>query len=296
MEAAGAVSAARVPVSRRFGARWAYRLWLMPLLGVLALLLARICRSLFWFNPLAHLAERYVRLDQELACDERVLRRKGPAERRLYGETLLATAHSGMGTFQAAYASLFGQIRPRILMLRHHRQARIGDLAGGALVALLAALSIVFGALGELNVTPASEVRKALNRSAQDLYRVGEPVAALQALAQSEELSPANFEPQSLALRSRIFVELKRWDQGLDSIVSAIERSEAQGNAPPEDWLLTRTALEWKLGDLDGAARSLERSISLNSADSHGRTLAAFNDLLQETWEPPSTVSAQAPF
>ncbi len=47
-------------------------------------------QCLCWFNPLAHLAARLVRLDQELACDALVVRRH-PAARRCYAEALLKT-------------------------------------------------------------------------------------------------------------------------------------------------------------------------------------------------------------
>jgi len=45
-------------------------------------------QCLLWFNPLAHVAVRAARLDQEIACDAAVLRRR-PAARALYARTLL---------------------------------------------------------------------------------------------------------------------------------------------------------------------------------------------------------------
>lgn len=50
--------------------------------------LVALAQAVFWFNPLVHLAARLIRLDQELACDEAVLRRR-PAARALYARTLL---------------------------------------------------------------------------------------------------------------------------------------------------------------------------------------------------------------
>jgi beta-lactamase regulating signal transducer with metallopeptidase domain len=52
--------------------------------------LAALSQCLCWFNPLVHLAAHLVRLDQELACDEAVMRRR-PAARALYARTLLKT-------------------------------------------------------------------------------------------------------------------------------------------------------------------------------------------------------------
>jgi beta-lactamase regulating signal transducer with metallopeptidase domain len=51
-------------------------------------------QALAWFNPLAHLAARLARLDQEMACDASVLReRRG--QRALYARTLLKTQLAG---------------------------------------------------------------------------------------------------------------------------------------------------------------------------------------------------------
>lgn len=50
--------------------------------------LATVFQALCWFNPLVHLAVHVMRLDQELACDAGVLRRR-PHDRALYARTLL---------------------------------------------------------------------------------------------------------------------------------------------------------------------------------------------------------------
>jgi len=52
--------------------------------------LATAFQALCWFNPLVHLAVHVMRLDQELACDAGVLRRR-PHDRALYARTLLKT-------------------------------------------------------------------------------------------------------------------------------------------------------------------------------------------------------------
>lgn len=57
-----------------------------PRAGALASALQAIC----WFNPLVHIGVQVMRLDQELACDAAVLRRR-PRDRTLYAKTLLKT-------------------------------------------------------------------------------------------------------------------------------------------------------------------------------------------------------------
>lgn len=50
---------------------------------------------MFWFNPLVHVAARFMRMDQELACDAAVLRRR-PSAKAAYARALLKT-HLAVG-------------------------------------------------------------------------------------------------------------------------------------------------------------------------------------------------------
>ena len=52
--------------------------------------LVEIARCACWFNPLAHLASRRFRIDQELACDATIIAAH-PTRRRAYAEALLKT-------------------------------------------------------------------------------------------------------------------------------------------------------------------------------------------------------------
>src|SRR5690606_21055434 len=72
---------------------------------LLANALAALLGCLFWFNPLLPFAMRRFRLDQELACDGRVIARH-PHARRQYGEAMLKT-----------------QVDPSLLPLGCHWQA-----------------------------------------------------------------------------------------------------------------------------------------------------------------------------
>ncbi|HEY2750297.1 M56 family metallopeptidase [Phenylobacterium sp.] len=56
-----------------------------------------LAQCLLWFNPLAHIAAREARLDQEFACDAAVLARRS-GQKRLYAETLLKTQIGGVAT------------------------------------------------------------------------------------------------------------------------------------------------------------------------------------------------------
>lgn len=76
--------------------------------------LAALAQWICWFNPLAHVAVRAFRLDQELACDATVMERL-PGERRRYAEALLRTqANRSAPVFGASWkgrASLETRIR-----------------------------------------------------------------------------------------------------------------------------------------------------------------------------------------
>ena len=106
-------------------------------------LLAELTFALLWFHPLAWLAMPRFRLDQELACDEHVLR-NSPQEETAYANTLM---HSiGMDTTPVLIPWLAEpQLKERLTMIQRLRpgalRRRVGFIAlaslmlGGALVA-----------------------------------------------------------------------------------------------------------------------------------------------------------------
>lgn len=95
-------------------------------------------RALLWFHPLAHVAARLIRADQELACDETVIARH-PAARRLYAEAMLKTqfasaAPAPLGCHWPAGGK--PELRRRILRLKR-TPGRGRRLAGAAAAGLL---------------------------------------------------------------------------------------------------------------------------------------------------------------
>lgn len=49
-------------------------------------------RCIHWFNPLIHIAPKYYQIDQEMSCDEQVIKRISESEKRRYAQTLLRMA------------------------------------------------------------------------------------------------------------------------------------------------------------------------------------------------------------
>lgn len=103
--------------------------------------------SLHWFNPIAWMAWRAFRFDQEAACDARVLRRRTSAERQAYARAIAkaATGHT------LAFASPLNpkeKIVERLKIMKHSETSKGrkwlgGSLIGGGLVTAMAMTATV---------------------------------------------------------------------------------------------------------------------------------------------------------
>lgn len=91
-------------------------------------LLAEVIAALLWFHPLAWLALPRFRLDQELACDERVLRQRADVAGS-YARTLLAS--TGMDASPVLIPWLAEpQLKERLMMIRRDRTTAARRFAG----------------------------------------------------------------------------------------------------------------------------------------------------------------------
>jgi beta-lactamase regulating signal transducer with metallopeptidase domain len=109
-----------------------------PRAGALAAALQVLC----WFNPLVHIGAHAMRLDQELACDAAVLRRR-PKDRCLYAKTLLKTQldHQPLPFGCRWPAKGLHPLEVRVGLLR--APVRYDGMAGPILIAMgLSALTI----------------------------------------------------------------------------------------------------------------------------------------------------------
>ncbi len=105
---------------------------------------ARIVAATQWFNPLAYMALRAFRTDQEAACDADVIARAklSPAA---YGRTLVKAARLARPSdrrIAAASLTLAHPIKERLIMMTHPTPTLRSRLMGGALAATLGAGAI----------------------------------------------------------------------------------------------------------------------------------------------------------
>jgi beta-lactamase regulating signal transducer with metallopeptidase domain len=97
--------------------------------------LAALALCAGWFNPLFHLARRLLRVDQELACDERVMRRHGD-QRRVYAEAMLKSQGPVRPmALGCAWPTGSSSLRERIALLSRPQPSKRRRALGAALAA-----------------------------------------------------------------------------------------------------------------------------------------------------------------
>lgn len=99
-------------------------------------------RCAFWFNPLVHFAASRFRFDQELACDEAVIRHF-PTSQQSYASAMLKTHLANSELPLACHWPSRHPLKARILMLKKPPLCR-GRRALGSLITGLAVITIGF--------------------------------------------------------------------------------------------------------------------------------------------------------
>ena len=93
--------------------------------------------ALHWCNPLAWIAFRAFRIDQELANDARVLAGRSPAQRHVYACAIVKAAH-GHAVSAACHLHTVADLKGRLKMLAASTTSRRRLASGAASVAVLA--------------------------------------------------------------------------------------------------------------------------------------------------------------
>lgn len=108
--------------------------------------------ALHWWNPIAWIAHRAFRADQELANDARVLRERGPDAAHAYACAIVKAAHGGAPLDRlgaaACHLHTINDLKGRIRMLKSGPASSRRLFAGAATVALLATAGLGLTASG----------------------------------------------------------------------------------------------------------------------------------------------------
>ena len=119
-------------------------------------LVATLVLAIFWFNPIAWLAFRAFRSDQELACDAAVARTASLDERCDYARALVKSA-SRPGLIAACAFNPAGELKRRLRMMRNHRASPLRSTGGVVALAAFAAAGFAFGSEGRPEAVEAAQ-------------------------------------------------------------------------------------------------------------------------------------------
>ena len=109
--------------------------------------------AVHWWNPIAHVAYRAFRADQELACDATVLADAAPADLHAYGSALVKST-VGRAPAAACAFNRTDEIKRRLRMIGQARMARPRRLAGLLLAGGVVAGGLFVTASGNSTVQP----------------------------------------------------------------------------------------------------------------------------------------------
>ena len=119
-------------------------------------LAALLILGLNWFNPIAWIAFRAYRADQELACDAAVAARAQPGERHDYACAMIKSA-SRNGLIAACPLNHADQLKRRLKMMNTHRKNALRTAGGAAALLVLGGISIALGSPGIAHPHPEGE-------------------------------------------------------------------------------------------------------------------------------------------
>jgi len=134
-------------------------------------LLGLFILGLNWFNPVAWLAFRAFRADQELACDAAVAAAAPDGARHDYACALIKSA-SRPGLIAACPLNHADQLKRRLKMMKTHRASRARLAGGAAAILTLAGLGLAVGTPGLAQSDPAPPQDEAAPRQERREERV----------------------------------------------------------------------------------------------------------------------------
>ncbi len=108
---------------------------------------------LHWFNPLAWVAHRAFRSDQELSCDAAVIGRAGAEQRAVYAAAMVKSAWGAAPPFTCPM-SRSGNLLRRLKMVKTHKTSRWATTGGMMTVGAVALAGLTITATGAIAADP----------------------------------------------------------------------------------------------------------------------------------------------
>jgi len=210
-----------------------------------------------WFNPVAWLAFRAFRTDQELACDAAVAAGATLDERCDYARALVKAA-TRPGLVAACSMSDTGDLKRRLRMIRSHRASRLRSVGGLAAVALVAFAGF---AVGGARPAPAPRAAPVPLAAAAPRAAAATPAAAPLAEPEAPKHRPAAprpaREPVQLASAEpapQPAADLAPAPAPEPNYAAIVAHESSRRAARPVRVLVARTTVSW-LQSLDPARR-----------------------------------------
>ena len=141
---------------------------------LLANMIALLLLGIHWCNPIAWVAYRAYRADQETACDARVLSLYGRDQAHAYGRAILKAA-GGRQFVAACHLNRIATLKGRLAMLSHHEISLQRISWGMAAVAIVTATGLALTASGSRAAQQMAAISETVESA--DLARLGDLVA-----------------------------------------------------------------------------------------------------------------------
>jgi beta-lactamase regulating signal transducer with metallopeptidase domain len=218
-------------------------------------LVATAVLAILWFNPIAWLAFRAFRSDQELACDAAVARVASLDERCDYARALVKSA-SRPGLIAACALNPAGELKRRLRMMRNHRASPLRSTGGLIALTAFAAAGFAVGTAGP-PVASEATARYAFARPAA----ASSPAPVRMAAAEPVQAAPATVRRPARAAAARPAPRLK-------AEPASFESAEAPATLRSE--LASMTTMLRRLPRSAVAPRTAERFAFAHSAPQPG--------------------------
>ncbi|XLZ69435.1 M56 family metallopeptidase [Massilia sp. SR12] len=183
-----------------------------------------LLQCLAWCNPLIHLAAARFRLDQELSCDEAVLRRHGQAA--TYANAMLKTQLAAQGLPLACQWQAIHPLKERIMQLKS-TVSPARRLGGKLAAALLLAVSSMAGLSAHADTAAARRYYIQLEvGGATPAILVDAGVPGSVKVGQGAEAWSASFVVEPKGTEVRVKTKVSVGDKELDSFTLGMANGE----------------------------------------------------------------------